>query len=84
MEKKIIKLLNTRIGENNNINFETNNFFKNTRLTLDQAWIRPRHNGYMKFQDESGDIINEYLQSNVNEVNVIEKLKLMYAESFEE
>jgi hypothetical protein len=38
----------------------------------------------MKFQDESGDIINEYLQSNVNEVNVIDKLKLMYTESFEE
>ena len=39
-------------------------FFITTRLTLDQAWIRPRHNGYMKFQDESGNIINEYLQSN--------------------
>jgi len=38
----------------------------------------------MKFQDESGNIINEYLQSNVNEFNVIDKLKLMYAESFEE
>jgi multiple sugar transport system substrate-binding protein len=75
---------NSDAWENNNINFETNNFFKNTRLTLDQAWIRPRHNGYMKFQDESGNIINEYLQSNVNEVNVIDKLKLMYAESFEE
>ena len=75
---------NSDAWENNNINLETNNFFKNTRLTLDQAWIRPRHNGYMKFQDESGNIINEYLQSNVNEVNVIDKLKLMYAESFEE
>ena len=38
----------------------------------------------MNFQDESGNIINEYLQSNVNEVDVIDKLKLMYAESFEE
>ena len=75
---------NSDAWENNTINLETNNFFKNTRLTLDQAWVRPRHNGYMKFQDESGNIINEYLQSNVSEVQVIEKLKLMYAESFEE
>ena len=30
------------------------------------------------------NIINEYLQSDVNEVKVIEKLKLMYSESFEE
>jgi len=73
---------NSEAWENNNINLETNNFFKNTRLTLDQAWVRPRHNGYMKFQDESGNIINEYLQSNQSEVRVIEKLKLMYAESF--
>ena len=75
---------NSDAWENNIINLETNNFFKNTRLTLNQAWVRPRHNGYMKFQDESGNIINEYLQSNVSEVQVIEKLKLMYAESFEE
>ena len=75
---------NSDAWENNTINLETNNFFKNTRLTLDQAWVRPRHNGYMKFQDESGNMINEYLQSNVNEVDVIDKLKLMYAESFEE
>ena len=75
---------NSEAWENDTINLETNNFFKNTRLTLDQAWVRPRHNGYMKFQDESGNMINEYLQSNVNEVDVIDKLKLMYAESFEE
>ena len=75
---------NSDAWDNNNINVETNNFFKNTRSTLDQAWVRPRHNGYMKFQDESGNIINEYLQSNANEVDVIDKLKLMYAESFEE
>ena len=75
---------NSDAWENTTINSETNNFFKNTRITLDQAWVRPRHNGYMKFQDESGNIINEYLQSNVNEINVIDKLKLMYAESFEE
>ena len=75
---------NSDAWENDTINLETNNFFKNTRLTLDQAWVRPRHNGYMKFQDESGNMINEYLKSNVNEVDVIDKLKLMYAESFEE
>ena len=75
---------NSDAWENDTINLETNNFFKNTRSTLDQAWVRPRHNGYMNFQDESGNIINEYLQSNVNEVDVIDKLKLMYAESFEE
>ncbi len=74
---------NADAWENKNINFETNNFFTNTRLTLNQAWIRPRHNGYMKFQDESGNIINDYLQSNISEIKVIDKLALMYKESFE-
>ena len=75
---------NSDAWENYNINLETNNFFKNTRSTLDKAWVRPRHNGYMKFQDESGNIINEYLQSNMSEAKVIDKLTLKYAESFEE
>jgi len=75
---------NSDAWENYNINLETNNFFKNTRSTLDKAWVRPRHNGYMKFQDESGNIINEYLQSNMSEAKVIDKLTSKYAESFEE
>ena len=36
----------------------------------------------MKFQDESGNIINEYLQSNIQEDTVMNKLSLMYLESF--
>ena len=75
---------NSDAWENYNINLETNNFFKNTRSTLDKAWVRPRHNGYIKFQDESGNIINEYLQSNMSEAKVIDKLTSKYAESFEE
>jgi multiple sugar transport system substrate-binding protein len=65
------------------INSETNNFFKNTEKTLNLAWIRPRHNGYMNFQDYSGDIINEFLQSNTKETFVIDKLTTLYQESFE-
>ena len=65
------------------INSETNNFFKNTKQTLNLAWIRPRHNGYMNFQDNSGDIINEFLQSNTKESFVIDKLTALYQESFE-
>ncbi len=70
--------------EDKEINLETNNFFINTRLTLDMAWVRPRHNGYMKFQDHSGDIINDYLKSNIKEEVVCQKLCELYKESFEE
>ena len=75
---------NSVAWDNERINNESNNFFSNTRLTLNKAWVRPRHNGYMKFQDEGGNIINEYLQSDISEDILIDKLKTMYAESFYE
>ena len=73
---------NSEAWENEKINLETNDFFKSTRKTLDLAWVRPRHNGYMEFQDKSGDLINEYLQSEIKAENVCEKLCHMYNESF--
>ena len=74
---------NSVAWEDDKINKETNNFFRDTRKTLDLAWIRPRHNGYMKFQDESGNLINEYLQSEIKAESICEKLIDMYNESFE-
>ena len=73
---------NSEAWENEKINLETNDFFKNTRKTLDLAWVRPRHNGYMEFQDKSGDLINEFLQSEIKAEIVCEKLCDMYNESF--
>ena len=70
--------------EDEYINNETNNFFNNTRQTLEEAWVRPKHNGYMNFQDEGGNIINEYLQKSINEEKVYEKLIFEYRESFKD
>ena len=64
------------------INKETNNFFRNTRDTLEKSWVRPRHNGYMNFQDEAGNIINEFLYKYIDEIKVYEKLKSEYKKSF--
>ena len=75
---------NSEAWEDEKINLETNNFFKATRETLDLAWVRPRHNGYMDFQDKSGDLINEYLQSEISAESVCEKLRDMYNASFKE
>ena len=68
--------------ENRKINEETNNFFKNTRDTLEGAWVRPRHNGYMKFQDISGDIINDFLKNNLKEQDIYDKLNYEFKKSF--
>ena len=68
--------------EDQKINAETNNFFKNTRDTLEGAWVRPRHNGYMKFQDMSGDIINDFLKNNLKEQDIYDKLNYEFKKSF--
>ena len=70
--------------EDQKINNETNNFFSNTRQTLEDAWVRPKHNGYMNFQDEGGNIINEYLQNSGDEEKIYEKLKSEYKQSFKD
>ena len=73
---------NSLAWENNTINQETNNFFINTRETLETSWVRPRHNGYMNFQDDAGNIINEFLYKYTDENKVYEKLKLEFKNSF--
>ena len=75
---------NSEAWEDKKINLDTNDFFKATRKTLNLAWVRPRHNGYMEFQDKSGDLINDYLQSEIRPESVCEKLSDMYNASFKE
>ena len=73
---------NSVAWEDQKINTEINNFFRNTRDTLEKSWVRPRHNGYMNFQDEAGNIINEFLYKYIDEIKVYEKLKSEYKKSF--
>ena len=37
------------------VNAATGDFYKNTRATLEGAWVRPRHDGYMAFQQAASD-----------------------------
>ncbi len=47
-----------------------------------QKQVRPRHNGYMKFQDMSGDIINDFLKNNLKEQDIYDKLNYEFKKSF--
>jgi multiple sugar transport system substrate-binding protein len=44
------------------VNRQSHDFFRDTLETLDAAYLRPRFNGYMRFQDEVGPLIYEYLR----------------------
>lgn len=43
-------------------NRATHDYFCNTLPALDRAWLRPRHDGYLHFQDAAGPIVREFLQ----------------------
>ncbi len=45
------------------VNRRCGNFFLDTLDTLDQAWLRPRFNGYLDFQDRAGTVVHEYLEN---------------------
>jgi len=55
-------------------NAATNQFFQQTLPALKRAYLRPRHNGYIHFQDHAGDIIRQYLISGGNPKNVLNQL----------
>jgi multiple sugar transport system substrate-binding protein len=47
--------------EDDACNLASHDFFRNTRKTLDLAYLRPRHHGYMDFQDIGGNFIHACL-----------------------
>jgi len=57
------------------------NFFRNTRATLETAWLRPRYNGYMQLQDWAGDIVHGCLIGDITEVEAIARLDAAYRKS---
>ncbi|MBO9619783.1 MAG: extracellular solute-binding protein [Niabella sp.] len=61
-----------------------NGFFRNTRATLNNAYLRPRYHGYLQFQDEGGFYVQEFLKGNIQSAAlVLNKLNLLYSESLQ-
>ena len=59
----------------------TGNFFRNTRRTLDTAWLRPRYEGYMALQDRAGDILHACLRGEATEAATLLAIDAAYRES---
>lgn len=54
----------------------------NTRLTHETAWLRPRHDGYMPFQEEGSEIVAEVLRGRLESETAIARLNERFRESF--
>lgn len=64
------------------VNAATANFYRATRATLEAAWVRPRHDGYMPFQQAASDRINRGLLERHPSAGVIADLNALFRESF--
>ena len=67
--------------EDDTCNALTGNFLRNTRRTLDAAWLRPRYDGYMELQDRAGDIVHTCLQGEASKAATLSALDVAYRES---
>lgn len=64
-----------------NVNAATNDFYRATRATLDRAWVRPRHDGYMPFQHAASERINAALRGGEPAAEAIAALNQLYRPS---
>ncbi len=67
--------------ESDMCNQASRNFFRNTRRTLDTAWLRPRYPGYIEFQDHAGDIVHACIKSELRINSVLDTLQDIYRDS---
>jgi len=56
-------------------------FFSGTRMTQEEAFIRPRYSGYVPLQTDGGNALQEALRDGRDAEAVMEKLDSLYRES---
>jgi multiple sugar transport system substrate-binding protein len=64
------------------VNEPAGGFYERTRRTLEAAWVRPRHNGYMPFQHWASYRLNEGLMKRERAADVIADLNQGFSKSF--
>ena len=68
--------------EDETVNVATGNFYRSTRATLEGAWVRPRHDGYMGFQQRASDRLNVGLGERHAANRVVADLNSLFRQSF--
>ncbi len=64
------------------VNVRTHDFYRNTRKTLETSYLRPRHDGYMRFQAEASEALNAALRDGAPPHATIARLNRLFEESF--
>ncbi len=64
------------------VNAATDDFYAATRQTLERAYMRPRHRGYMGFQQKASDRLDAGLRSHHAAQSILADLNRLFEESF--
>lgn len=65
------------------VNSTVSDAYFNTRLTHEAAWLRPRHAGYMAYQNHAAEIVNDVLIGNTSPQVAMQILNQTYRASFQ-
>lgn len=68
--------------EDDAVNAAAGNFYRGTRKTLEGAYVRPRHNGYMAFQDAASKRLTAGLSARETPASILAYLDRLFRESF--
>lgn len=63
------------------VNRRSNGFFERTLPVLDRAWVRPRFDGYLAFQNDASEVLHEYLRDGRAEGAVLSKMNDLLKEA---
>jgi multiple sugar transport system substrate-binding protein len=67
--------------DDDRVNAVASNFFRDTRQTLDLAYVRPRYAGYLELQDKGGDAVNACLAGRATARETADALNTIYRSS---
>ncbi|MCU0789578.1 MAG: extracellular solute-binding protein, partial [Nitratireductor sp.] len=68
--------------ESEDVNRPVHDFYRATRRTLEGAWVRPRHDGYMAFQQAGSDHVNACLKNRRGAREFAQGLNALFERSF--
>lgn len=66
------------------VNYLTNDFFKNVLPVMENGYVRPRYNGYLHFQDHAGIPLQKCLRENGNPADALDEMNRIYRESLKQ
>lgn len=67
--------------EDDAVNTPVGGFYRDTRASMEGGWLRPRHDGYMAFQDAAARRLNQGLRANQDAGVIIDALNDLFGES---